>query len=72
MCGAVDVDGVDGHVHGLAATVLGHLGLVKVVGWEVERVARVGEVAIVVDRADGDVQKTCGGGKERLTSVSVC
>lgn len=51
----VDVDGVDGD----AALPLLQLGVVEAVGRELQGVARVGEIAIVVHRADRDVQKSC-------------
>ena len=51
----VDVDGVDGD----AALPLAELGVVEVVGWELQRVAGTGEVAVVVDGADGHVQQPC-------------
>ena len=52
----VDIDGVDGHIEVLAV----RLDAVLVVGVrrEVDGVARVGEVAAVVDRTDGHVQQT--------------
>lgn len=51
----VDVDGVDGD----AALPLLQLGVVEAVGRELQGVARVGEIAVVVHRADRDVQKSC-------------
>jgi len=52
----VDVDGVDGDAL--------HLLLVEGVGRELEGVARVGEIAVIVHGADWHVQQTWGGNSE--------
>ena len=68
---AVDTDGANRHRHelhstagtpgtpGIGQVVTCQFVLVEGVGRELEGVAGVGEVAIIVDRADGDIQEAC-------------